>query len=79
MDAELGLCLFWRACTRAPGIWRLRSAGTGGVDHPRVSREGAEGLERKRVKGPRAGAGPGFTQQGGRERNGPRGNGEATL
>ncbi len=50
MDAELGLCLFWRACTGAPGIRRHRGAGTGGVDHPRVSREGAEG-ERERERG----------------------------
>lgn len=75
------LCLYWRGVHQSPGHWRLRDAGTGGVDHPWVSREGAEGgeRERERARGPQAGAGPGSAQQGGRERNVPRGNGEATL
>lgn len=72
------VCLFWSGLHRSPGHWRLRDAGTGGVDHPPVSHVGEVG-GRERAKGPRAGAGPGSAQQGGHERSVPRGNGEATL
>ncbi|CAM4335693.1 unnamed protein product [Leuciscus chuanchicus] len=42
------VCLFWSGLHRSPGHWRLRDAGTGGVDHPPVSHEGEVGGERER-------------------------------